>query len=210
MAVPWPASPNNGDTFTYNDVTYTWNGLVWLSSTSRVNNQQIVFISNAAESVYFDVDTTPKSMLTDRVGYTIPADTTYEYDFYTAVSVATGGIATITPTISLGFTTVSGSPTIDFVSNISHGNNTTGFTTATTLSSIRTTSKLTLTASGLANRYYIINSKGTIRLTGGSAKVYPTLSGTVNVDIPWVIESGTTFKLLNIGSSTATSNATFD
>jgi len=29
MAIPWPASPVIGDTFTYGAITYTWNGVAW-------------------------------------------------------------------------------------------------------------------------------------------------------------------------------------
>ena len=32
MAIPWPSSPVVGDTFTYGGVTYTWNGVAWVST----------------------------------------------------------------------------------------------------------------------------------------------------------------------------------
>lgn len=35
MAIPWPASPTIGQTFTYGGITYTWNGVIWSYSVTR-------------------------------------------------------------------------------------------------------------------------------------------------------------------------------
>lgn len=35
MAIPWPASPTNGQTFTYGGITYTWNGVAWINTVTN-------------------------------------------------------------------------------------------------------------------------------------------------------------------------------
>ena len=34
-ALDFPTSPTNGQTYTANNVTYTWNGTSWISTTSE-------------------------------------------------------------------------------------------------------------------------------------------------------------------------------
>jgi hypothetical protein len=138
------------------------------------------------------------------VGYTVTGDSTYSYDFFTAFSVS-GPTATLTPTWNIGFTTLTGSPSLTHASEVFQQNNTTSFATFTNSTYARITGSLALTATAVT-RYYVIRAKGTIRLTGGgTAKIYPSLSATVNVDNVWAVQAGTTFQLLYVGNGSATS-----
>jgi hypothetical protein len=196
-------------TGTASSTTFLTGNGTWATPAGGGSSGDVFFISNNLHPMSFSTTSTPLSMLYGSVGYTVAADTTWEYEFYTSFSINTGGIATVTPTFSLGSTTVSGSPTMTFINNISYGSNTTSFATASALSAFRTTTSLALVASGTANRFYTLYSKGSIRVTGGSVKIYPTLSATVNADLIWQIQTGTTFRVFTIGNGTATSNGSF-
>ena len=148
---------------------------------------------------------------TPTFGFTVSADTTYEYEFYGYLQ-QTGALSTQTPTWSIGSTAVTLSPVITHVTDFGFTSNTTGLTIASTLSKARTTSTFAMTAITAANvnRYYNVVAKGTIRITGtGTAKIYPALSATVSADNVWSWSAGTLFKLTYVGNGTATAIGTW-
>jgi len=197
-------------TYTNATVQVDNKGRVLSASSGSSGGANIVeYVSSSTYNMSFASASTPQSMLGGTsVGFTVTGDSTYTYDFYTAFSV-TGPTATLTPTWNLGLTTVTGSPSLAHVSEVFQQNNTTSFATFTNSTYARVTGSVALTAAA-ATRYYVIRARGTIRVTGGgSAKIYPTLSATVNVDNAWAVQSGTTFQLLYIGTGTATTLGTW-
>lgn len=141
-------------------------------------------------------------------GITVAAGTTYEYELSMAVrhqfQIETG----ITGTFSLVNTA---GATMAHVSYVDYGSNTTDFTTATTMSSVRTTGNVTFSPTiSTGSRYSIVKVKGLIRVTvSGTTKIYPALStSAINQNI-WTVQSGLIFNLTPIGNGTATSVGTW-
>jgi predicted XRE-type DNA-binding protein len=172
-----------------------------------------VYTSSAVITNSFPSTTTAISIFggtaTPTFGFTVSADSTYEYEFYGYLQ-QTGALSTQTPTWSIGSTAVTLSPVVAHVTDFGFTTNTTGLTTAATLSKARTTTGVAMTAITTAGRYYDVVAKGIIRVTGtGTVKVYPALSATVSVDNVWTWRDGTTFKLTYIGNGTATSIGTW-
>jgi hypothetical protein len=98
------------------------------------------------------------------------------------------------------------------VHQIDYGSNTTNFTTATTLSTIRTTGSVVFSAAiSSGSRYNFIRAKGIIRVTGtGTTKLYPGLSlSAASADNIWNIQNGLVFKLTPIGNGTVTNVGTW-
>ncbi|NBU93960.1 MAG: hypothetical protein EBS18_05410, partial [Actinobacteria bacterium] len=155
-----------------------------------------------------------KSMLGGATtGITLSAGTTYEYEFYTTIRhqyVTNTGTA---GTYQIVSTTVTGIPSVAIVHQIDYGSNTTGFTTATTMSTVRNTGSLVFSAAiSSGSRYNFLRAKGLIRITGtGTVKIYPGLS-TDQVgasDNIWTVQNGTVFKLTPIGNGTVTNVGTW-
>jgi hypothetical protein len=171
--------------------------------------QNYYYASSADYFPDFSTSGAVKSMLGGATtGITLAAGTTYEYEFYTTVRhqyiTATG----VSGTYAITSTTVSGSPTVSVIHQIDYGSNTVGFTTATTLSTVRNTGSLAFSATiSSGSRYNFLRVKGLIRVTGtGTVKIYPGLS-TDQVgaqDNVWTVQSGTVFKLTPIGNGTVT------
>ena len=205
-------SGTNLTTVTAGAVEYDGTVFYQTSSTTpgrALKNQSYYYASSADYFPDFSASGAVKSMLGgSTTGITLAAGTTYEYEFYTTVRhqyiTATG----VSGTYAIISTTVSGSPTVSVIHQIDYGSNTVGFTTATTLSTIRNTSSLAFSATiSSGSRYNFLRVKGLIRVTGtGTVKVYPGLS-TDQVgaqDNVWTVQSGTVFKLTPIGNGTVT------
>ena len=179
-----------------------------------LKTQQYYYASSSDWNPDFSASGAAKSMLGGATtGITVAAGTTYEFEFYTTVQHQYITTASLTGTYTLTSTTVSGSPTVAFVQNVDYGSNTTNFTTATTLSRVRTTSGVTFSASiSSGSRYNFLQAKGIIRVTGtGTAKIYPSLATSQGgaSDNIWTVQSGTVFKLTPIGNGTATTVGTW-
>ena len=177
-----------------------------------LSTQNYYYTSSSDYIPDFSASGSVKSMLGAATrGITVAAGTTYEYELSAAVrhqfAVNTG----ISGTYQMSNTTVSGSPVVAHVSYVDYGSNTTGFTTATTMSSVRDTGNtLFMTAISSGSRYAILKVKGTIRVTGtGTTKIFPGLSVTAANDNTWTVSSGLIFKMTPIGNGTATSVGTW-
>jgi hypothetical protein len=145
-------------------------------------------------------------------GITVPAGTTYEYELKTAIRHQYITNSSISGIFSIIGTTVTGSPAVSAINYVDFGSNTTGFTTASAISAIRTTSTVTFSAAiTTGSRYNVLYSRGIIRVTGtGTAKIYPAMAPNVaSGDNIWTISSGTTFKLTPIGNGTVTTVGTW-
>jgi hypothetical protein len=159
----------------------------------------------------FTSSTTAQSFLGGgTVGITLAAGTTYEYEFHAKVKFQIIGTANAA---SGAYSIVkTGTATTVFDTVLEYGNNTTGFTTATTLSMV-SNSGASLTFSPnttTGSRFSFLRVKGLIRVTGsGTAKIYPALTPSAlmtNSDpnfSTWDV-SGIIFKLIPIGNGTVT------
>ena len=175
--------------------------------------QSYYYVSNGTYSLDFSGSATAQSILGGTTtGISLAAGTTYEFELYTAIQYQNFGDSTTTVTYNLTSSTVSGSPTLAYTQLIDYANNTTAFTTAASISSIRSSNAtgLTIAAVTTGSRYYIIKVRGTIRVTGtGSAKIYPSLTASATtVNIP-TVQTGTMFKLTPIGNGTVTTIGTW-
>ena len=206
------ASGTNLTTVTAGVVEYDGTVFYQTSNTNpgrALATQNYYYASSADYFPDFSTSGAVKSMLGGATtGITLAAGTTYEYEFYTTVRhqyiTATG----VSGTYAITSTTVSGSPTVSVIHQIDYGSNTVGFTTATTLSTVRNTGSLAFSATiSSGSRYNFLRVKGLIRVTGtGTVKIYPGLS-TDQVgaqDNVWTVQSGTVFKLTPIGNGTVT------
>lgn len=179
-----------------------------------LNTQNYYYVSSADYGPDFTASGSVQSMLGAATrGITVAAGTTYEYELYATVQHQYILNAGITGTYQLVSTTVSGSPTVSVVHQIDYGSNTTNFTTATTLSTVRTTGSVVFSAAiSSGSRYNFLRAKGVIRVTGtGTTKLYPGLS-TSQVgasDNIWTIQNGLVFKLTPVGNGTVTSVGTW-
>lgn len=210
---------NNTSTPTTTSGAMDYDGVVFYQ-TSNTNpgralaTQNYYYASSADYGPDFTLSGAVKSMLGGATtGITVAAGTTYEYEFYTTVRHQYITVTGITGTYQITSTTVSGSPTVAVVHQVDYGSNTTGFTTATTLSTVRTTGSVGFSAPiSSGSRYNFLRAKGLIRVTGtGTVKIYPGLStdqvgGSDNI---WNVQNGTVFKLTPIGNGTVTTVGTW-
>lgn len=198
-------------------------GDIWLNTTSNTpkyvdSTGAVSTFSGASFSIYtatstrllsYAVASTAQSLLSSSTtGFVVNADTAYEYEFFTGLQFS--GLVTQTPSLAIGADTVTGTNAMTHVSLFNFGSNTTGFTTANTLSAVRTTSSVAITASGTTNRYYDVYGTGIIRVTGtGTARIYPSLAvNTTDPDNVWTTQIGLTFKLTPLGNSSVTTIGT--
>jgi hypothetical protein len=126
------------------------------TNTANINNS---FPSTTTAISVFGGTATPT------FGFTVSADSTYEYEFYGYLSQV-GALSSQTPTWSIGSTAVTLSPVVAHVTDFGFTTNTTGLTTTATLSKSRIVAGQAMTAITTANRYYDVVAKGIIRVTG--------------------------------------------
>jgi hypothetical protein len=161
----------------------------------------------------FSTSNTYQSLLgAATTGITVPAGTTFEYELKTTVRHQYITNSSISGNFSIIGTTVTGSPTVSTINYVDFGSNTTGFTTASAISAIRTTGTVSFSAAiTTGSRYNVLYAKGIIRVTGtGTAKIYPAIAPNVaSGDNIWTVSSGTTFKLTPIGNGTVTQVGTW-
>jgi hypothetical protein len=177
--------------------------------------QNYYYVSNADYGPDFTIDSVAKSLLgASTRGITVAAGTTYEYELYTAIShqfVTTGSIS---GDYLITSSTVTGTPTISIIHQVDYGSNNTGFTTETTLTTVRPTGNVTfMPAITSGTRYALLRAKGVIRVTGtGTAKIYPSIKtsgASGSGDNIWNVRNGTVFKLTPIGNGTVTQVGAF-
>jgi Major tropism determinant N-terminal domain len=172
--------------------------------------QAYQYILSSTYSPDFSASASAQSILNGTTtGITLVAGTTYEWELRGAFQYTSLGDSTTAISVGWNTSTVSGSPTVAWVEYLEYASNTTGFTTAATISTIRKTSGNTQVAASpgaSGSRYVIYKSKGTIRVTGtGSIKLYPTMvSSATTINTP-TIQTGTFFKLTPLGNGTVTS-----
>lgn len=204
---------SNSSTPTTTSGAMDYDGTVFYSTSNTnpgrgLNTQNYYYASSADYGPDFSTSASVQSMLgASTRGITVAAGTTYEYEFYATVQHQYVTNTGITGTYQITSTTVSGSPTVAVVHQIDYGSNTTSFTTATTLSTIRTTGSVVFSAAiSSGSRYNFIRAKGIIRVTGtGTTKIYPGLSlSAASGDNVWNIQNGLVFKLTPIGNGTVT------
>jgi hypothetical protein len=177
--------------------------------------QNYYYVSNSDYGPDFTINSTAKSLLGGAtVGLTVAAGTTYEYELITAISHQYVTTASISGDYLIVSTTVSGSPVVATTHQVDYGSNTTGFTTATTLSTVRPTGNVTfMPAITSGTRYAFLRAKGLIRVTGtGTVKIYPaiqTSGASGSGDNIWNVRSGTIFKLTPVGNGTVTQVGAF-
>jgi hypothetical protein len=174
-----------------------------------LETQSYYYVSSSNYIVDFSGSGAAQSILGGTTtGITVAAGTTYEFELDAAIQhqyqVNTG----ITGTFSMansGGATVAGTWFVDY------GSNTTSFTTATTMSSVRTTGNVTFSAAiSSGSRYNIIKVRGIIRITGsGTTKIYPALAASATNDNTWTVQSGAVFKMTPIGNGTVTTVGTW-
>lgn len=171
--------------------------------------QNYYYLSSADVSIDMSSASLPLSLLTTTTtGITVPAGTTYDYEAIFAIR-GTFIATSQTPTITIS--NLSGTATMAHATIIETGNNTTGFTTASTLGTTRITAGQALTALTAGSRYYIVKMRGVIRVTGsGTAEIAPTIRPNVgSADNGWLVQSGAMFKLTPIGDGTVTTVGTW-
>ena len=177
--------------------------------------QNYYYVSNADYGPDFTINSTAKSLLDGAtVGLTVAAGTTYEYELITAISHQYVTTTSISGDYLIVSTTVSGSPVVATTHQVDYGSNTTGFTTATTLSTVRPTGNVTfMPAITSGTRYAFLRAKGLIRVTGtGTVKIYPamqTSGASGSGDNVWNVKAGTIFKLTPVGNGTVTQVGAF-
>jgi hypothetical protein len=174
-----------------------------------LETQSYYYVSNSDFNIDFSGSGASQSMFGGpTTGLTVAAGTTYEFELDAAVQhqyqVNTG----ITGTFAMQNT---GGATVAVTSFVDYGSNTTGFTTATTMSTVRTTGNVTFMAAiSSGSRYGIIRVRGILRVTGsGTTKVYPGLAASATNDNTWIVASGAVFKMTPIGNGTVTTVGTW-
>lgn len=192
---------------------YEYDGVVYYAtpnatSGKALNVASFYYVSDSDWLPDFSISSSMKSMLgASTQGITLLAGTSHEYEFYTTVKHEYVSATGIIGSFDIGKTTVSGSPTTTVTHQVDYGSNTTGFTTATTLSTVRPTASVAFSAAiSSGSRYSFLRAKGVIRVTGsGSVKIYPGLStSATSGDNIWTVQSGTVFRLTPIGNGTVT------
>lgn len=178
-----------------------------------LKTQNYYYVSSADWYPNFSISSSVQSMLgASTRGVTVAAGTTYEYELQAAVQhdfITNSGISF---TFQMTNTTVSGSPTVSTIHTIDYGSNTTNFTTATTMSSIRTTGSVVFMPSiSSGARYALIKVRGVLRVTGtGTTKIYPGMNPSGGIgDNGLGVLSGLIFKMTPIGNGTVTNVGTW-
>jgi hypothetical protein len=169
-----------------------------------LETQSYYYVSNSDFYIDFSGSGASQSMFGGpTTGLTVAAGTTYEFELDAAVQHQYQVNAGITGTFAMQNT---GGATVAVTSFVDYGSNTTGFTTATTMSSVRTTGNVTFMAAiSSGSRYGIIRVRGILRVTGsGTTKVYPGLAASATNDNTWLVASGAVFKMTPIGNGTVT------
>jgi len=142
-------------------------------------------------------------------GVTVAADTTYEYELFFRMGGSYGLSGAQIPSIGLTAITLTLSPVLAYNHFIDFASNTSGYATATTLTTTGlVTTTRTLTTLSTGSVYYFVKMRGVFRVTGtGTAKVYPSLSMNVtNADNGWIIPAGGVFfKATQVGNGTVSS-----
>lgn len=175
--------------------------------------QNYYYVASTDWNPDFSTSSSAKSLLGAATrGITVAAGTTYEFELYTTIQhdfVTTSGVSA---SVDIFNTTVSGSPVVSDVMFVDFSSNTTGFTTSATMSSVRSTTAVTVSAAiSSGSRFTIVKAKGIIRITGtGTTKIYPGIQTTsASGDNGWTIGTGTTFKMTPIGNGTVTTVGTW-
>lgn len=174
-----------------------------------LETQSYYYASSSNYSMDFSGSGAAQSMLGGAsTGITVAAGTTYEFELDAALQHQYVANTGITGTFSM---VNSGGALAAYTAFIDYGTNTTSFTTATTMSSIRTTGNVTFMAAiSSGSRYGIIKVRGLLRITGsGTTKIYPAISTSSTNDNSWTVQSGLVFKMTPIGNGTVTSVGTW-
>jgi hypothetical protein len=175
--------------------------------------QNYYYVLSADWNPDFSVSATAKSLLGAATrGITVAAGTTYEFEVYTTIQHDFVTNSGITASFDIFNTTVSGSPVVSDVMFVDFSSNTTGFTTSSAMSSVRSTTAVVVSAAiSSGSRYTIVKAKGIIRITGtGTTKIYPGIfTSASSGDNGWTIGNGTTFKMTPIGNGTVNSVGTW-
>jgi hypothetical protein len=169
-----------------------------------LETQSYYYVSNSDFYIDYSGSGASQSMFGGpTTGLTVAAGTTYEFELDAAVQHQYQGFTGITGTFAMQNT---GGATVAVTSFVDYGSNTTGFTTATTMSTVRTTGNVTFMAAiSSGSRYGIIRVRGILRVTGsGTTKVYPGLAASATNDNTWLVASGAVFKMTPIGNGTVT------
>ena len=178
-----------------------------------LDTQNYYYLHNSSYSLDFSGSAAAQSILGGTTtGITLAAGTTYEFELYVALQHQY--ISNTTMALSHGWTstTVTLSPTVAYVQYLDYSNNTTGFTTAATKSSVRTTTTTVSVSAAVTtgSRYSLYTGKGTIRVTGtGTVKVYPHIVSSAIGDNAVTIQAGSYLKLTPIGNGTVTTVGTW-
>jgi len=174
-----------------------------------LSTQSYYYVSSSDYIIDFTGSGASKSMLGAATrGITVAAGTTYEYELFAAVRHQFAVQSGISGTYQL---TNTGGAGVAHVNYVDYGSNTTGFTTATTMSSVRDTGNtLFMAAISSGSRFAILEVKGIIRVTGsGTTKIFPGLSVTAANDNTWTVSPGLIFKMTPVGNGTVTSVGTW-
>jgi len=204
----------NAGTPTATSGTMDYDGTVFYQTANTtpgraLKTQNYIYVSNSTYSLDFSGSAAAQSILGGTTtGITLAAGTTYEFELLASVQMSFISATTMTLTHNFTSSTVSGSPTVAYTQTIDYGSNTTGFTGAVTMSTVRSvtaTGVVVAAAISTGNRFSTYRVRGTIRVTGtGSAKVYPSLTSSVVGDNGVTMQSGLIFKLTPIGNGTVT------
>lgn len=188
--------------------------LAWSTPSSGSGAFTAYFGSTAVWAPDFTTTATAKSCLGgNTVGYTVSADSTYEFEFqlYIQGSYITG--PSQTPTVHIGSTTVTLSPTVTVNYYAGSSSSTTSYAAGAATSwghpaTVGWTSPIALST---GTRYFTFIGKGQIRITGtGTTKIYPTLAMSVtSADNVWQVATGSSFKLTYLGNGTVSTVGTF-
>jgi hypothetical protein len=178
-----------------------------------LKTQNYYYVASADWYPDFSSSSSAKSLLgTATRGITVAAGTTYEYELKTTIQHDFATNSGIEASFDIFNTTVSGSPVVSDIMFVDFSSNTSGFTTASAMSSVRTTNAIVVSAGiSSGSRYTIVKATGIIRITGtGTTKIYPGIfTSASSGDNGWTIGAGTTFKMTPIGNGTVTTVGTW-
>jgi hypothetical protein len=139
-------------------------------------------------------------------GITLLAGMTYEFELHTALRYQSFGDTTTALNIGWNTSTVSGTPTVAWTEYLEYASNTTGFTTAAALNTLRRTSgtfQIATSPGASGSRYIIYKQKGLLKVTGsGSIKFYPTIAPTASTANVPTYQSDSFFKVTPLGNGT--------
>lgn len=186
-------------------VFYATNG----NSHRMIDIKTSQYVSASARTLDFSTATTAQSWLgSSTMGLTISTLCTYEFELYLAYQYTYVSDSTTTISHNITLSYVGGTPTTSVTQYLDYGSNTTGFTTATTMSSIMNSStSATIVGAAISSgsRYGIVKAKGIIRGTlGGAVKVYPSISTSAITTNTITIQPNSFFKLTPISPTGAT------